>query len=52
MDDKCGTERRNISSKDDSDYDTENDFEDLQDSDVEPADSAEEVEVVDKDGRN
>jgi hypothetical protein len=36
---------------DDSDYDTEDDLEELQDSDVEPANSAEEVEVIDKQGR-
>jgi hypothetical protein len=36
---------------DDSDYDTEDDLEELQDSDVEPANSAEEVEVIDKKGR-
>jgi hypothetical protein len=35
----------------DSDYDTDEDLEELQDSDVEAADSAEEVEVVDKQGR-
>lgn len=37
--------------KQDSDYDTDEDLEELQDSDVEAADSAEEVEVVDKQGR-
>jgi hypothetical protein len=36
---------------DDSDYDTEDDLEELQDSDIEPANSAEEVEVIDKQGR-
>jgi hypothetical protein len=34
-----------------SDYDTDADFEELQDSDMEEADSVEEVEVVDKFGR-
>lgn len=37
--------------KQDSDYDTDEDLEELQVSDVEAADSAEEVEVVDKQGR-
>ncbi|KAE8804973.1 hypothetical protein D1007_18993 [Hordeum vulgare] len=52
VDDKVEKARKNISSKvDDNDYDTEDDFEDLQGSDVEPAGSAEEVEVFDKQGR-
>jgi hypothetical protein len=52
VDEKFEEKKKNKSKwVDDSDYDTENDFEDLQDSDIEDVESADEVEVTDKYGR-